>query len=494
MELRFSCLLISHATVAIMLITCSAVNAQEQNVNLEELFRRLEQQEKRIHELESRPNDSVDALHSPASLTTRDNVTQRLDALEEAFSQNATGAIYGQAEEGRESPSYYSDYDGGFRIRPRDENANSFGLKINGRMQFRYTNFTSDTSSYTNLAGTIPWQNRNEFEIERARLMFSGFMYDPNLQFFINIDADTDDNHRAVFHDFWMNYKFSDAFNLHWGKAFVPGTRAWLEGSTRTHLMNRSMASSFFRPDRSLGVWASGNFREELFYRAMISEGFNTTDLEYIGSTRFEKDDNLFYSGSMWWEPLGEFGKGYADLEHHANSVIRIGHTFMYGQQEPQDTGVITREQRALRLSDGSRLTDVGVTEYDLVGYAVDFAWKYRGLSVNAEVYFRWLKDIQSAGVFTDTEVYQDGFYVDAGYMLLHKRLEVVGRMSQVDGIYKDSWEYAAGINWYLNGTHKNKITFDVAVFDGVPTGTNGADLEVGMDGILYRMQYQLAF
>ena len=494
MNSRWAWSLVCHAAATFFMLLCPSAGGQERVIKIEDIFRRLDQQEERIHELASRLNNSNRVQRLPAPLSTGENVIQRLDALEEAVSHKVLNASLGQAGEVDRTHPYYSGYDGGFMIRPHDKSQFPFELKVNGRMQFRFTNFTTDHTSYTNLAGTANQQNRSEFEIERARLVFSGFMYDPNLHFFINIDGDTDDNHRAIFHDFWINYEFSDAFNVHCGKAFVPGTRAWLDGSTRTHLNARSMGSSFFRPDRSLGVWASGEVHEGVFYRAMISNGFITTDLKRSGLTGFEHDDHPFYSASMWWEPYGNFGQGYADLKYHVDPVVRFGHSFMYGSQAPQDSGAITLEERAIRLSDGSRITAVGVTEYNLFGYAVDFALKYRGWSFNTEYYFRWLKDIESGGSFTHSEIYQDGFYVDSGYMICHERLEIVGRVSQVDGIFKDSWEYAGGFNWYLNGTHKNKLSFDVGVFDGVPISTSGADLEIGMDGVLYRMQYQLAF
>ena len=443
------------------------------------------------------------ALHRLPS--TSDSISDRLLRLEDAWQRlqesesQRTSAIsvrtyetYEPETERRES-AFYSDYDSGFVIRPYDKEKTPFELKVNGRLQFRGVGFARNFGTFTTIGGPVTVQNRNDFELERARLMFSGFVYDPNLQFYLNFDGDTDDNHRAVYHDFWFNYVFSPALNVFAGKVFVPGSRSWLDGSTRTHLIDRSMGTTFFRPDRSVGIWAIGEIAEGLYYRAMVGNGFNTTDLRRSG---FQIDDNLFYSATMWWEPLGKFGKGYADLEWHECPVIRVGHSFSYGRNEPNDAGAPILEQMPVRLSDGTRLVDsaTGVNQFDLYLYAVDFAWKRRGWSFNAEYYFRWLQSIRSGGAFPHTKLYQDGFYADAGYMLVEKRLEVVGRVSLVDGLFKDSWEYAAGINCYVNGTHKNKLSFDVAVLDGSPTANSSPNYEIGMDGLLYRMQWQIAF
>ncbi|GAB4147719.1 MAG: porin [Planctomycetaceae bacterium] len=455
------------------------VSAEVPETDVQMLSRRLQAAEARLRQLET-------STTVPTSVSS--------DVL-----NTATSRFTSECKD-CEPLNFYVDYDGGFSIKPYDKRKTPFGLKINGRMQFRWQGFKRDRKTFTNLSGTTNVESRNDFEIERGRLEFGGFMYDENLQFYINLDADTDDNHRVIFHDFWVNYVFNKALNVHVGKAFVPGSRSWLDGSTRTHLADRSMATTFFRPDRSLGIWATGEIDEGVFYRAMLSNGFETTDLERGG---FQIDDQFFYSGSMWWEPLGDFGKGYADLQDHQCAVIRFGHSFAFGSMEPTNaTGATRAEQRPFRISDGSRIITPGlfapgvtVNEFDLYLYAIDFALKYRGFSVNAEYYFRWLQDFSTTGgAIPFSKIDSNGFYVDVGYMLMKKKLELVGRISQVDGFFGDFWEYAAGINWYINGTHKNKLTLDMAVLNGVPTSNSGPGYEVGMNGIFYRAQWQIAF
>ncbi|NOX53963.1 MAG: porin [Planctomycetes bacterium] len=394
-------------------------------------------------------------------------------------------------------PRFYVDYDKGFVLRPYDKEATPFELKTRMRMQFRYVGLQRDRKFWTDNAGvTHVISPRNDFEIERGRLEFSGFFFDPNLEYYINIDADTDDQHRAIFHDFWINYVFTDALTVYIGKAFVPGSRSWLDGSTRTHLADRSMATTFFRPDRSIGIWAIGEPIEDFHYRFMVGNGYNTTDLKPS-----QVDEQFVYSGSIWWEPLGSFGKGYADLEHREAPVVRIGTSFSYGSEKPQDTGDSFAEEKFARLSDGTRLIDSGalapgvtVNSFDIYVWAIDAALKYQGWSANAEYYFRWLTDFgATGGAIPHTQLYTDGFYVDVGKMIVPHHLELVGRISLVDGFYGDSWEYAAGVNWYINGKHSNKLTFDIAILDGSPTRNSGPNFEAGMDGVLYRLQWQIA-
>lgn len=478
-----------------------AAHAQEplSTIDVNALLRRLDAAETRIQQLEAESGQSredrqtIDDKPAASSLAAPDATA--------APPATATATVNGDGGNGNgdeKTPRFHVDYDGGFVIRPDDPDQTPFELQINGRMQFRYAGFKRDRDEFVNRGGVVPVRSRNDFEIERARLEFSGFMWDPKLQFYVNIDADTDDNHNAKFHDFWVNYEFSEAFNLHLGKAFVPGSYEWINGSTRTHLVDRSMATTFFRPDRSLGVWATGEIVERLHYRTMIANGFNTTDLEPD-----QIDQNFAYSHMMWWDPFGDIGKGFADLEWHEDPALRIGSAYTFANQNPDVDRRPTAESNFVRLSDGTRLTTTGalapgqtVNDFDIHLLSAFFNAKHRGWSVNAEYYFRWLQNFETEerGSIPFGTLFDDGFYTDVGYMIIPKKLELIGRISTVDGLFGDSWEYAGGFNWYINGDHTNKLTFDVSVLDGIPVSNSSPNFVVGQDGVLFRTQYQVAF
>jgi hypothetical protein len=386
-------------------------------------------------------------------------------------------------------------YDKGFQI-GSDAGDSSFAMKIGGRLQFRYTGFSRRDKTYVMDDGTSGEStNRNDFEIERGRLEFAGHVADPRLQYYLNLDFDTDDNHQAVAHDFWFNYKFSEAFNLHVGKAFVPGSRDWLDGSSTTHLSDRSLANSFFRPDRSLGVWTLGEPSKGLFYRAMMSNGFSTSDL---GSD--DIDTNFTYSTSVWGDIIGEFGSGRTDLEYHIAPAVRVGTSFTYSPIT-QPGGEPSDEADAIRLSNGVRLDDEGavapgvtVGEYDIFLYAVDFAGKYRGFSLYGELYFRALENLVGNGPISEHSYFDKGGFVDVGYFVVPKLIEPVLRYSYIDGELSDAYEYGAGVNWYVDRSYRNKFTLDVTRIDDSPTNTSGVNLRTGDTGLLYRLQWQIGF
>lgn len=426
---------------------------------------------------------------------------QRLEAAEarirELESREATADPRGEASPQAAAPDWKVGYDRGFYIRPTDADKHPFELRVNGRMQFRHTGFVREATSWRDNAGVIrPVTSRNDFEIERGRLEFRGFFLDPALQFFINLDSDTDDGHVVIFQDFWVNYEFSEAFDLYVGKAFVPGSRDWLNGTLRTRFADRSLATTFFRPDRSVGVWAIGEPAEKLYYRVMIGNGFNTTDL-----TPDQIDTNLACSGSMWTD-LGDYGQGYSDLEWHCEPAAQIGHSFTWASGDRKaGTDGGPAEENFIRLTDGTRLIDVGalapgvrVDHFDVYLYSLDAAFKYRGFSANGEYFLRWLRDIRGNGPLPRDHVFDHGYYFEAGWFLLPRTIELNGRISQIFGAFGSAHEYAGGVNWFLNGTHNWKVTFDVTRLIQTPANNSGANYRVGDSGVMFRTQLQAAF
>jgi hypothetical protein len=448
---------------------------QQQQRKIEQLERRLDVQQ---HVLERLP--SVDGPHAEFQYATHDATTEFLH-----------GDGYCNC------PTHSVGYDNGFFIRPYCPADTPFELVVTGRLQMRHTAFDRQADTYFNRAtGTaVPIEERNDFEIERGRIAFGGYVHDPKLQFYLQIDLDTDENHRAVAQDFWFNYEFSKAFNLYAGKAFIPGSRAWLDGALRMQFGDRSMATTFFRPDRTVGLWAIGNLTEDWMYRVMVGNGFQTAD-----TTPDEVDDRIMVAASTWWEPLADFGSGYSDLEHHKDLAVRIGTSFAHASQEGKVDGTIPDEQNYARLSDGVRLIDPGalapgvtVNHFDIYLVAADLAAKYRGFSFNAEFYARWLDNFAATGPVPFDELYTDGFYFDTGYMICPQKLEVAGRVSTVDGLLGNAWEYAAALNIFFNG-HNNKLTFDATYLDGSPVNNSGANYRLGDRGVMFRSAWQVAF
>ena len=414
-------------------------------------------------------------------------ILQRLEAAEEEIQRLKAAQV--SPWEGPPG-SHYVDYDKGLVLRPFDPVSDPFELTIRARMQFRYSAFQPDD------AGT---EDRSHFEVERGRLVFRGFMYDPALRFFINIDADTDDNHDMKFHDFWVNFKFHDAFDLHAGKGKVPGSYTWLELSTTFRFADRDVATTFFRADRTIGLWATGDLgpARAFHYYALVGNGLVSTDL------RAEDIDELFvYSLLTWWDVLGDIGRGFSDLQWHDIPAVRIGQSFSFARQNEGTGGTVLPEARFVRLGNGTRLTDPGalapgvtVNGFDYYLFSAFLVTKFRGWSANAEFYYRWINRFNTVGGPSPHDNLEaHGFVFELGWMLVPKTFELIGRISGINTSFGDTWEYAAGANWFVNGTHSHKLTFDVSMLNDLPTSNSSPNFELGQEGLLYRVQYQVMF
>ena len=396
--------------------------------------------------------------------------------------------------QGTGSGDFRVTYDSGFAIVPSNAEDRPFSLKINSQNMFRFSGFARDAESWVDSAGNVnPINNSNNYQIPRGRLIFSGTAFHPNLSYLLNIDYNTVTSNPIGFRAYELSYQFNRAVELHVGQSKVPGSREWLEsGFAALEGPDRSMATTFFRPSLSQGVWITGQPIDGVYYHAMMSNGFNTLNLRPN-----QLNHQYCWSGSTWWEPWGDFGKGYADLEAHAEPVIRLGtsYTFSLGQGSQSDSGGV--ENSSIRLSDGTLITQTGalapgvtLQSYDLSLLAVDISYKYQGLSLSTEWYAQDLSSLQGNGPLPMSSTRAYGGFVQGGYFIVPQRVELYSRASFVTGQYGSGSETAGGVNWFLiPGKSNLRFTFDTAWLDSSPADQNRTGYSAGQTGLLVRTQ-----
>jgi hypothetical protein len=444
----------------------------------------------RIYELEQ----AVGSLQSQIELLKQSPVriaTARDDAL--LFCDPSCNGCDTCATSSCDSPSHFVTYDEGWVIRPRNPVQSPFELKFNLHNQFRYTGFANSVDSFTDNAGvTTPIAPRNDFDINRGRFVFSGYAFDPNMSFYTNIDYNTVARNPVLLLLSWISYRFGDALTLSMGLGKVPGTWEWQVSSRFTLGAERTMATTFFRPSITAGIWAQGALRPDLFYQAMIGDGFNTFSLRAA-----ELDPNLAYSGLTWWEPLGSFGIGFSDLEYHESLSIRLGHGLTYAANDADPIGEPGPEQTVIRLTDGTRLVERGalapgvtVNQFDLSLYSVHLGLKYRGMSFSTEYFLRWLTSLAGTGPLPVNSIFDHGFFAQGGGFLVPERLELYARGSLVTGDFGTGTAVASGVNWYAGGKRGARFTFDAAYVDDSPTSQNRTGFVAGGSGALFRVQW----
>jgi hypothetical protein len=147
------------------------------------------------------------------------------------------------------------------------------------------------------------------------------------------------------------------------------------------------MADNFFRPGFTQGIRATGELLKGLNYFVQMGNGLNT-----LGIPTSKIDRHLGYSGSVWWEPLGQYGPTgrarnmYDDYYAHEKPVIRLGTSFTRSREDrfsnldqsnPENTSM-TNSDGVLTFGTGAFAKGVTLAEATYRMWAIDGGLKWK--------------------------------------------------------------------------------------------------------------------
>jgi hypothetical protein len=390
----------------------------------------------------------------------------------------------------------YDDERGAFvLVRPRDAQRVPFELRLDLFTQARYSNFARSAKTWIDSTGAPRLiSNSSSVEITRNFVQFSGFAIDPRLQYTTILFSSTALNDTVYLG--WINYQFNDAFDLRVGNWIVPGTREWLESFRYTMGADRLMATTFFRPNISPGIWAQGEPIKGVNYVAMFANSLNrfSQGVERIGSAPT-------FGGTVWWDPRGDFGPGPSDAENHQRLTPRIGTNLALSHEKNQGYGSLDQgnpEDTILRLSDGTPLFRPGalvpgieLSAASVQVWTIDAALKYRGFGLSGEYFLRWLDDFRFAGgALPIHSLFDQGGLLQGGYFVIPGKLEGYARTSFVTGRFGTGNEVGGGVNWYVRGTRDWRMTFEVLQINHSPAQNILTGYRAGESGTLFQLQW----
>lgn len=385
-------------------------------------------------------------------------------------------------------------------VRPHDAQRMPFGLRFDVFTQARFQNFASSRRSWVDAEGvTQPLRSFNSFEVSRNFLVFSGFGIDPRLQYTAIIFSSTSINDTVYLG--WINYRFNRAFDLRVGNWLIPGTREWYESFRWTLGADRLMATTFFRPNISPGVWAQGEPIDGLNYVAMIANSNN----RFTQGVATRVGSSLAFGGTVWYEPTDDYGVGTSDVEFHEARSFRLGTSVNIAHESNQGltlASIRNPEDTLIRLSDGTPLfrpnvlgPGIEVQSTNLQLWTLDASMKYRGLGISGEYFFRWLDDIRTIGGRSPYgSLFDTGALLQAGYFLRPHKLEAFARTSFVTGRFGGGVEYGGGLNWYPRGTRSWRTTAEVLRIEGSPAQNFITGYRAGETGTLFQLQWLTDF
>jgi len=373
----------------------------------------------------------------------------------------------------------------------------SINLSVYGL--FRYVNqMPGDQTYLDHLGRERKVAARNDINWHRTFLWVSGFFYDPRFKYTISVWSLPTTEQTLVFG--LMRYTASShlTFGVGVGPSLtarsVQGSWPFWAGS------DRAMAEEFYRGGFASAFFITGEAVNRVFYTASVNRS-----LSQLGITAANDNRDYAFSASAWWMPTtGEFGPrgGFGDLEDHQEVATRFGVSGCHareGRYAPNDQAP---RHGQLKLSDGvnpfetGALAD-GVTvetlDYDEV--AVDAGFKYRGLSFQAEYGYRDLSNFQATGVLPDDSIVDHGFYAQAGYMVVKKKLDVHATFGTIfDEFDRNPMEVSGGASFYPFGNRSWRLNLHLINVQRCPTGSSfgyytsgqtGTTISLGTDVLL---------
>ena len=171
-----------------------------------------------------------------------------------------------------------------------------------------------------------------------------------------------------------------------------------------------------------------------------------------------------------------EFGPrgAYGDWEMHEKVATRFGISTTRSPEE-RFTNATTGapENTTVKLADSVNVFDTGalalgvtVQRVDYRILSVDAGVKYRGFFLRTEYYNRWLDNFQADGPLPVGRIHDTGFYVQAAFYPVPKKLELYAATSQIfgdkDAGFENSSEYLVGANFYPANTRNHRLNAQV--------------------------------
>ena len=265
--------------------------------------------------------------------------------------------------------------------------------------------------------------------------------------------------------------------------------RERVDSSGRQQFVERSIVNRIFTIDRQIGIQLRGRaFKETPADLSWFAGVFNGEGR----SVRNLSSDHLTM-GRLQWNFLGrELSWRQTDVEFTEKP------TGSFAIAGATNTGPCTRwSSSGCGNLDGFDSPIVAEADQFRIRQAVqEFAFKYRGLSIQQEFHRKFIRD-RVVGTESDLT----GAYLQAGYFFHNKmpaipeplefavRYAYVEEPNEVDrSVDNERNEYTLGANWFFAG-HNNKLTFDYSYLT-IDDGFAGLDDSMNR----FRLQWDVSF
>lgn len=403
------------------------------------------------------PSESEAMVARQVDAAIDKNLEQKIDAK---IDGKLTDKVAAKIEE--EFPVKASYGKKGFRLETRDGN---WQTNLQWRAQLRYTNPTSGDYRQVD---DFEKDAESTFEARRLRMKIGGHGYRPWLGYYFEVDLqpsrDVDDSSSAASArviDWRITADKWDWAALRVGQWKIDYNRERVDSSGRQQFVERSIVNRIFTIDRQVGV----QLRGRLFKNTLADLRYYAGAFTGEGRGVHNDDDGLMWTGRLQWNFFGRDLKWrqtdieYTELPTGSLAFAAATHEGRCTRWSSSGCGNLDGFARPASAMEG---------QFDVDQMMQEFAFKWRGFSVQEEFHWKTVKDDSTGTKYDFT-----GAYAQAGYFFHHlfpsvpKHLELAFRYAFVkepnemnrvlDNTRK---EFTIGANWFLAG-HNNKFTID---------------------------------
>jgi hypothetical protein len=277
-----------------------------------------------------------------------------------------------------------------------------------------------------------------------------------------------------------------------------------------------------FDPQRSLGVSLFGDIIPNTWsYEVNANDGGKSNTFRYvdtysnvttISSTStplYNLDNRLAFYFRTQYSPTGSISELYdseSDLRTDNRDFIwMIGAAVGYESQNSSAAAFPQNSQTIVGLgsNDSPGFIKAYALNGDLYRATLDWSAKWQGWTFNTAAYFQQINANPFAGTVSTglpynvnkASFFQQGYYAQAGYMLIPRRLEVVGRIGYLlnEGDPNMAAFYTLGANYYIYGNNA-KILADIN-YTPEAAYTDASTLQIANTRqLVVRVQFQLKF
>ena len=347
------------------------------------------------------------------------------------------------------------------------------------------------------------------FELRRVRLKVGGHAYQPWIKYYLEANwQSTSNSGSSAGSTSLITWRFTlDKYKwaqLRLGQWKVNYNRERVDSSGKQQFVERSIVNTVFTIDRQTGVMLMGRLAPGTFADSWYHLGV------FTGSGRGEAndDDNMMWVGRLQWNFLGrDLKSSQSDVKYHKNPTasVAFGAYTNIGKCTRWSSSGCGTLQSGFTTSLGAPFTSDSAAvngQFRTDGMVEEFAFKWRGLSIQHEFHWKQIKDTGRPATATIAGASRSttnlrGSYAQIGYFphslipIIPKPLEIAFRYAFVDPdttIKNDQLqEFTGAINWFFAG-HRNKLTLDTSHLKlDRPVGNNQHEQRI-------RLQWDVSF